>query len=142
MGRSLWEQMTVCCDVLVVDDDRLVIWIMEECVREAGCRALLAASAVEALEILNANAQIRLLVTDIRMPQIDGNELIRQARELRPGLEIVIVTGRADDAVFGDEYPLIKKPFFPQQLTDVISDVIKDRLDPLSPFANVRPCRG
>jgi hypothetical protein len=130
--------MTVCYDVLVVDDDRLVIWILEECVREAGCSAHLATSAVEALEILKANAAIRLLVTDIRMPRMDGNQLIRQARQLRPDLEIVIVTGNVDEAEFRDEYPLIAKPFFPQQLTGVISEVVKHRLDPATPSATGR----
>jgi CheY-like chemotaxis protein len=82
-------------EVLVVDDDPSVLTLLGLSLRRAGYPTLTAASGSEALEVLAARP-VGFMVTDGRMDAMDGFELSRRAKDLRPGLRIVMLS-----AVFG-----------------------------------------
>jgi hypothetical protein len=68
------------------------------------------------LQILRANDQIDLLVTDVGLPGINGRQLADQARETRPDLKILFITGYAESAAMSDDFlqpgmEMITKPF-------------------------------
>ena len=80
--------------ILVVDDDTAVRDVVVEILSVSGFGVLTAGSGQEALRIL-AERPVDLLFTDITMASMDGAELARQARQLRPGLKVLFSTGGA-----------------------------------------------
>ena len=94
--------------VLVVDDDAAVLEVMSGMLEDLGCRTVTASSGTEALEHLAKDSQISVLITDINMPAMDGNELAELARRIRSDLKVLQVSGRERRR---DGLPMIRKPF-------------------------------
>jgi len=74
--------------VLIVDDDDLVRATLVDIVEAKGFRVLAANSAIEAMRII-AQEDVDLLFTDIMMPDQTGIELAREAKKLRPNLQVM-----------------------------------------------------
>jgi DNA-binding NtrC family response regulator len=106
--------------VLVVDDERSICALVEAILQIADAHVASAFDGATAVEQLRASA-FDLLVTDLRMPGMDGTALAREAKRLQPGIKVVIVTGHpsqasAIDAVnIGVDGYLIK-PFHPMDV--------------------------
>ena len=82
--------------ILCVDDNEQLLSVRKFLLETRGCyRVATASSSQEALEMLQASApgSYDLLVCDLLMPQMDGNELVRRAKQLHPGLPAMIVSG-------------------------------------------------
>lgn len=80
--------------VLVVEDEPLLLMAAVDLVEEAGFEALEARNADEAIELLNARQDIRIVFTDIDMPgSMDGMKLAAMVRDRWPPVEIIIVSG-------------------------------------------------
>jgi CheY-like chemotaxis protein len=81
--------------ILCVDDNEQTLAVRKFLLETRGYRVLCATSAYEALEILDdyAPGELSLLLCDLLMPQMDGTELIRRAREVQPGLPTLMVSG-------------------------------------------------
>jgi hypothetical protein len=102
--------------VLVVEDEPVVRGVILEMLGEQGYRTLEAIDGPSGLQILRANDQIDLLVTDVGLPGINGRQLADQARETRPDLKILFITGYAESAAMSDDFlqpgmEMITKPF-------------------------------
>jgi two-component system chemotaxis response regulator CheY len=82
---------------LVVDDSRTVRIIIGNILREMGTEVLEAANGLEALEQLNANPYINLMLVDWNMPQMNGHDFIRAVRSDRAydAVRILMVTSEA-----------------------------------------------
>ena len=81
--------------VLIVEDDPLLRMLAVELVEEAGCVALEAGNADEAVALLQSRADISLLFTDIDMPgTMDGLKLAHAVRDRWPPVKILIVSGK------------------------------------------------
>jgi CheY-like chemotaxis protein len=78
--------------VLLVDDNSHGLIARRLVLEEIGVGVSTATSGSEALEILS-NGEYHLLVTDFKMPGMDGVELIRYAREAKPGLKVILLSG-------------------------------------------------
>jgi CheY-like chemotaxis protein len=112
--------------LLVVDDDHAVRRTMKRILEAAGYRVLEAASGENALRILAAHGDaIDLLVTDLRMPKMDGREVTRRGREMRPDLRVLIVTGMVDEGPLPSE-GILAKPFSPGSLLKRVEQLLKD----------------
>jgi len=98
--------------ILVVDDDALINMNAVDMVEQLGHTALEAYSGPEALTILGSKQIVDLLITDYAMPGMNGVELAEQARQLRPGLPVVLATGYSElpDGVEID-LPRLPKPY-------------------------------
>ncbi len=81
--------------ILCVDDNEQTLAIRKFLLETRGYRVLSATGAKEALEIIEQYTQgeLSLLLCDLLMPQMDGVELIRRAREMQPGLPSLMVSG-------------------------------------------------
>ncbi|WP_428542804.1 ATP-binding protein [Rhodopila sp.] len=79
--------------ILLVDDDRLVLDALTEQLEGLGHRVLATSGGCHALAILQAREAVDLLITDLAMPGMNGLALIEQARELRPSLPVILLTG-------------------------------------------------
>ncbi|MBL6455053.1 PAS domain S-box protein [Belnapia sp. T6] len=103
--------------VLVVEDEPVVRAVMVEVLRDLGYQALEAGDGREALALLAEGRRLDLLVTDVGLPGgMNGRQLAEQAREARPGLKVLFVTGYADAAgltgeVLAPGTALVTKPF-------------------------------
>lgn len=105
--------------ILVVDDDPLTLNLMCRIVSTDGLRVVRASSAREALELFErAGADVRLLVTDILMPDMDGCELARTLRARQPDLPVLFVSGYCQAAPIGERAAFLPKPFSPAKLQD------------------------
>ena len=79
--------------VLAVDDDSLILLNTAALLEDLGHQVLEASSGRQALEILEANADIDLLITDQAMPNMTGTQLVQKVATLRPTLPIILATG-------------------------------------------------
>ncbi|HEX3429501.1 MAG TPA: response regulator [Rhizomicrobium sp.] len=105
-------------EVLVVDDDKAVREVVSAMLQDLGFRVHEAGSGGAALEFLDAGGAVDMLLMDFAMPGMNGAEVTRRARLLRPGLPVVFVTGFADRSAlmeFPDAY-IIGKPFTREEL--------------------------
>lgn len=117
--------------ILVVDDEAGIVRLCQRMLDKAGYDVLTAISPSEALKILTGE-RIDLMLTDIRMPIMDGFELIRQAKKIQPDLAVVVMTGfgtveTAIQALQRGVDGLILKPFGRgDELLELIQQTIID----------------
>jgi two-component system response regulator CpxR len=81
--------------ILCVDDNEQTLAVRKFLLETRGYRVLSATGSQEALEVIEQHApgELSLLLCDLLMPQMDGTELIRRAREMQPGLPSLMVSG-------------------------------------------------
>jgi CheY-like chemotaxis protein len=102
--------------VLVVEDEPVVRAVILEMLTDEGYRTLEAVDGPSGLLALRADERIDLLVTDVGLPGINGRQLADQARETRPELKILFITGYAESVAMSDSFlqpgmEMITKPF-------------------------------
>lgn len=117
------------CVVLLVDDEPLVRMGVAFLLEELDCLVWQASTATQALEILSANPNIDVLMTDFRMPDVDGLEMIARAKEVSPSIRTVLITGyAADDNRFADtDTPRLAKPFGIAELENALKQSDQSR---------------
>lgn len=109
--------------ILVVDDEPTVVAIVHRFLEEAGYEVLLALSAIEALQVLlMVRPMVDAIVTDIRMPEMDGGELAATLRQAHPDLPILFMSGVPGSSKVGS--PLLEKPFTKVQLLTAIAELL------------------
>jgi CheY-like chemotaxis protein len=98
--------------VLAVDDDTLVLMNTAEMLAELGHKVLQAHSGKEALEIMEREAHVDLVITDQAMPHMSGAQLAKELRARWPELAIVVATGYAELPPEADSTLMkLSKPF-------------------------------
>ena len=111
--------------VLVVDDVELVRRLIRRQLELADHRVYEACDGFEALACLAANPSVELVITDLRMPNMDGWELATRLSQRSPRLPVLFMSGfdehLASDTVMGRVLP---KPFTPEQLDERIRQVL------------------
>ena len=106
--------------VLLADDDSSVRRVLEFKLKQRGLEVATAKNGREALDKLKEQS-FDLLLSDIRMPEIDGIELLEQATLIRPGLKVILITAHATvsqavQAVKLGAFDYITKPFEDEEL--------------------------
>jgi len=84
--------------ILIIDDDRRVLQVFERVLERAGFDCVTATDSAKVLDLLQAEPDIGVVLTDLQMPGTDGVQLMRQIRERfvsRPWLQLVVITGHA-----------------------------------------------
>lgn len=110
--------------ILVVEDDAIVRTLIVDVLEELEYRVLEADGCEEALDFINDEDQhIDLLMTDVGLPVMDGRELAKQARMLRPELPILFASGYAESIEVPDGMHVIGKPFSIDQLRDKVKNI-------------------
>jgi hypothetical protein len=115
--------------VLVVEDEPIVRGVILEMLQDQGFRTLEAVDGPSGLRLLRSRARIDLLVTDVGLPGLTGRQLADQARETRPGLKILFMTGYAESAAISQGFlqagmEMITKPFELDNLSRKIRNMI------------------
>jgi signal transduction histidine kinase len=116
--------------VLLVDDDSAVREVTAGILQDLGYRVIEAGSGGAALEVLDREADIDILLVDFAMPGMNGAEVAREVHARRPGLPILFVTGYADTEVLtaGGDDGILRKPFLERDLSAKLRSVL--RVDP------------
>jgi CheY-like chemotaxis protein len=112
-----------CAMVLVVDDDAGLRAVLARALAEAGYRVLTAADGEEALALAGTLiGQLGLVITDIRMPVMDGLTLAGRLAHLPSPPPVLFITGYAD----GHEIPgpYLTKPFAPSVLLEAVGQIV------------------
>jgi PAS domain S-box-containing protein len=119
--------------VLVVEDEPAVREMTARALREYGYRVVEASDGEEGLARLRERDNgIRLVVADVVMPGMDGPELARRAASLRPGLQVLFMSGYTDDEVvrrglLDAGQPFLHKPFTPEALGEQVAALLRRR---------------
>jgi DNA-binding response OmpR family regulator len=122
--------------ILVVEDDQLIQGLVSEALGEGGFEVEISVTGEEAITLLqNDKSKYRALVTDINLRgKRDGWEVGHRARELKPEIPVIYMTGAAADQWAANGVPnsvLLNKPFAPAQLITAVSQLLNQ--SPLAP---------
>ena len=117
--------------VLVVDDDEMALKNLRRVLSQAGLQVSAVNNPIRALQKLEEE-DFDLLVSDLKMPHMDGLTLLEQAKRRIPDLEVILITGYAslDGAVRATKkgaFHYLAKPFTPEQLRELVSQALKQR---------------
>jgi PAS domain S-box-containing protein len=115
--------------ILVVDDDADVLDVAVGGLQELGYQVVAAEDGAEALRLLSGAERFDLMLADYAMPRMNGVELARAARALRPDLRVTLITGHADaEAVVATAgaLSLLRKPFRLTELAATVRDALSD----------------
>src|SRR5439155_21055581 len=82
--------------VLIVDDEEPVRKFVDRVMVDAGYQTAQASDGVEALEVASKVGSVDILVTDVMMPQMLGDELARRLRQSEPNVKVLYLTGYSD----------------------------------------------
>jgi len=101
--------------ILIVDDEKNYLVVLSAFLSEEGYETMTAEEGQEALEILET-ADIDLVLTDMKMPSMDGIELLRRIKKKSPDLPLVVMTAygtveKAVEAMQQGAFNFIQKPF-------------------------------
>jgi len=119
------------CDILVVDDEDFMRGAIIETLRRGGYSAMTASSAHEAIDLMT-HRDFSLVLTDVKMPEMDGLALFQKIKELRPETSVVIMTGfpnlqDAINVIKEGAVDYLQKPFPPDKLIDIVEQFIDVR---------------
>ena len=115
--------------ILVVEDDQLVQGMVTDALLEGGFEAAIASSGEEAITLLEGErTNYRALITDINLlGRLDGWEVAKRARELKPDMPVIYMTGLAADDWASRGVPnslLLQKPFAPAQIVTAVAQML------------------
>lgn len=117
--------------VLVIDDEPTIRMLIAEVLAESGFAVIEAPDGPAGLRVLESNARIDLLITDVGLPGgMNGRQVADAARVSRPDLKVLFITGYAENAVIGrarleNGMFVLTKPFQMEILADRIREIIE-----------------
>ena len=120
--------------ILVVDDEKNIRLTLSQALETLGTQIDAAANGEEALAKLREK-EFGLILLDIRMPGMDGLEVLRQVREVRPDIRVIMITayGTVESAVEAMKLgavDFLQKPFDPEEIRELVSRVMdREKLD-------------
>jgi len=120
--------------VLIVDDEGSVRQFVDRALREAGYTTTVASDGPEAIKVAATLDPLDILVTDLMMPQMTGDELARRLRQSRQDLKVLYLTGYSDrlfkekTTLWADE-AFLEKPCSVKGLRQAVSLLLFGRVD-------------
>lgn len=114
--------------VLIVDDDPQILRLVEKMLRPRNVNVLLAPRPTEALLICEQQ-DVDLLISDMLMPEMDGNKLAERVLKIHPSASVLLISGHYKDpplAARSGQVRFLKKPFFPSQLIEHLHEMLPD----------------
>ncbi|MET0364789.1 MAG: response regulator [Sphingobium sp.] len=109
--------------ILVVDDEELVRMATAEMLRTLGHDVVEAEGGAEALKLLKGRQDIQIVVTDYKMPRMDGAELAKHIRSVKPSMPMLLISGYTGTADPIADLPRLNKPFGLIELAEALDHV-------------------
>ncbi len=121
--------------VLIVDDESRTRELERRMLETGPYQVMEASGASEAFAILDAGQKVDLMIADLEMPELSGEEMVKAVRAKRPDLKVLYVSGVVDrllDArhVLGDGEAFLDKPFTAKGLLESVSLLLYDTMSP------------
>lgn len=115
--------------ILVVDDEQIVLSLVEDTLTDEGYDIVTTSSANEAIEMVK-NQPFDFILTDIRMPEMNGIEMVKKIHEIIPAMGVIFMTGYANldtakQAIKEGAYDYIMKPFELSEIRQAISRAVQ-----------------
>jgi two-component system cell cycle sensor histidine kinase/response regulator CckA len=121
--------------VLVVDDQEVLRKILIHALRQQGYQVLSAANGLEALRtIVSFSGRIDVLITDLMMPVMDGDELLAYVAVLRPEMKAICLSATVSELALRNSVLALPKPFSLQRVVQSVTEVLS-----AVPDANRKP---
>ncbi len=122
--------------ILIVDDEQSAVRNLQHILSKEGCEVIATQSGQNALKLLKQHA-FDLVLTDLRMPNVDGMEILRRIKQVSPDTEVIMITGYAtvSSAVSAMKTGACHYVIKPYKL-----DEVREALEKLRPAAPSAPC--
>ena len=116
--------------ILVIDDEEIVRISCKKCLNPEGYDVNVAENGLEGLRLAEAN-HYDLILTDLKMPDMDGMEFLSKMKEMQPEAKVIMITGystveHAVKAIRLGAYNYIEKPFTPDTLITAVKEALSD----------------
>jgi DNA-binding NtrC family response regulator len=117
--------------LLVVDDERLIRWSLEQTLQGAGYEVILGEDGASAMRAVR-DEPLDLVLLDLKLPDTDGLQILRQVRETQPDTQVVIMTAYADvatavEAMRLGAYDYVAKPIDFENLAVTLRNALETR---------------
>ena len=103
--------------ILVVDDEPAVLALVRRCLDDQRVTFMEAPSGKDALERIMVGPDLDLLITDLRLSEMEGDELARQVRAVQPDVKVLYITSHADRLFEAQIAPSAKEAYLDKPLT-------------------------
>ena len=128
--RPVFSPLQTNPHILLVDDEDGVRLVVARVLKSKGFQITECANAEQALEILNKNPDFDLLLTDMIMPGMDGETLIKQTKAAYPKIKSILMSGYSEDLARhgsseNNEIAFLTKPFELNQLLEKVTEVLE-----------------
>ncbi len=121
--------MSNSATILLVEDEFLIRLTLSEVLMDEGYTVLEAENGADAVKVLQSNPGIDLLLTDIQLPGgMDGNKVAQAARQARPNLPVIFMTGAPDTAEAaapGSRTTYLSKPYLPGDMCAAVRKMLE-----------------
>ncbi|OGC84193.1 MAG: hypothetical protein A2W07_00695 [candidate division Zixibacteria bacterium RBG_16_43_9] len=120
-------------NLLIVDDEEIMRNFLGEVFSEEGYQLDFASDGDEAIEKIRTK-NYKVVITDIRMPKVEGTEVLRVAKEISPQTEVIVITGYASEGAAGEceklgAFAYVSKPFQVGHIRELVNKIIKRKPD-------------
>jgi len=121
--------VTAAATVLVVDDEPGHAEVMAEALERIGCHTLPTSSSRQALRLLNEH-EVDLVLTDLKMPEVSGMDVLRAAKQRHPDCEVIVISGQggvdaAVEAMRAGAATYVRKPLRIEEVRAVVEKQIE-----------------
>ncbi len=118
--------------ILVIDDEKSLLDLLEVVFKKEGYDVDVFLSSSKALEALEKNGDYDLILTDIKIPQISGMEVLKRVRKKRPDIPVIMITAygtikQAVDALKAGALDYVVKPFNVEELKIIVAQGMEQR---------------
>ncbi len=129
MAKAATADLTGQGTILLVEDEEGLRALNARGLTSRGYTVLEASNGVEAIEVLDKNGKVDLVVSDVVMPEMDGPTLLKELRRRDPNVKIIFVSGYAEEAFAKnlpsqEQYAFLAKPFTLKQLVAVVKQTL------------------
>ncbi len=117
--------------IIVVDDDPVTLKNLRRILEKSGYKVSTCINPVRALEQIE-NEPYDLVISDIKMPHMDGLSFLNRVKSMAPEIEVILITGYASldgavEATKNGAYHYLPKPFTPDQIRKRVENALKDK---------------
>ncbi len=129
LARTAAADLTGQGTILLVEDEEGLRALNARGLTSRGYNVLEASNGVEAIEVLEKNGHVDLVVSDVVMPEMDGPTLLKELRRRDPAVKVIFVSGYAEEAFQKnlpeqEQYEFLAKPFTLKQLVSKVKEIM------------------
>lgn len=126
--------MTSTANIWVLDDERSIRWVLEKALEQEGLDVTCFEEGASLLKRLKQEIP-DLIISDIRMPDVDGLELLAEVKEFHPDLPVIVMTAHSDlesavSSIKGGAYEYLPKPFAVDEVVNMVKKAITQQQSP------------